>query len=320
LLSLSSLVVYDLLATPAVSKKGRVASKRQGLKLQDNKGTIEVRGLSKHKVCDTNEGLKLAATAKKNRQVTGTNLNGVSSRSHSVCQLELVPKNGKGGKNAMFWIVDLAGSERSKRTGVGAKSAQQREASGINTSLMKLWRCLKQLRSNQQNKAAALASNQPAPKAPLVPFRESKLTHLFMNHLSGSSAGRTVMIVNVNPQPDDYDETQHVLNSAAIAQSVKITNEEYIKKKEKSEVMATHDANGRSLKSIAEDATMKEKKGGERKKRPSGNISNAAMNNKMQQMANENAALRTALSSLKERLFNAETEIREEVAEEFEER
>jgi hypothetical protein len=44
------------------------------------------------------------------------------------------------------------------------------------------------------------------------------------------------------------------------------------------------------------------------------------MNNKMQQMANENAALRSALNSLKERLFNAETEIREEVAEEFEER
>jgi hypothetical protein len=73
--------VYDLLATsPAPSKKGRVAPRRQGLKLQDNKGTIEVRGLSKHKVRDTDEGLKLAATAKKNRQVTGTNLNGVSSR------------------------------------------------------------------------------------------------------------------------------------------------------------------------------------------------------------------------------------------------
>ena len=87
---------------------------------------------------------------------------------------------------------------------------------------MKLWRCLKQLRANQVAKSAALAAGQPVPKAPIVPYRESKLTHLFMNHLSGSSAGKTVMIVNVNPQPADYDETQHVLNSAAITMTVKI--------------------------------------------------------------------------------------------------
>lgn len=32
-----------------------------------------------------------------------------------------------------------------------------------------------------------------------VPFRESKITHLFMNHLSGAAVGRTVMLLNVNP-------------------------------------------------------------------------------------------------------------------------
>jgi formaldehyde-activating enzyme involved in methanogenesis len=34
----------------------------------------------------------------------------------------------------------------------------------------------------------------------VVPFRESKLTHLFMNHLAGAATGKTVMIVNINPQ------------------------------------------------------------------------------------------------------------------------
>ena len=73
--------------------------------------------------------MKLAALSKGRRQVSGTNLNGVSSRSHSVCQLELVrAEEGGKKKSAIFWIVDLAGSERSKRTGVGAKSSQQREA------------------------------------------------------------------------------------------------------------------------------------------------------------------------------------------------
>ena len=324
--------IYDLLSVaPAPTRKGRVAPKRPTLKLQDNKGTINVKGLTKHKVLDTVEGLKLAATAKGRRQITPTDLNGVSSRSHSVCQLELVHKKSgmRSKKSSIFWIVDLAGSERSKRTGVGAQSKQQKEASGINTSLMKLWRCLKQLRSNQQQKAAAVAANQPVPKVPIVPFRESKLTHLFMNHLGGSAAGRTVMIVNVNPQPADYDETQHVLNSAAIAQSVKITNEDYMKKLNSN--VATHAANGRSLKSIAESESKATTGGGRKrssntnrgrnnKNNNNNNNNNASMNSKIQQMANENDALRTALNSLKDRLFTAETEIREEVAEEFEER
>ncbi|GMI00284.1 hypothetical protein TrST_g3119 [Triparma strigata] len=311
--------VYDLLAEdPQPSRKGRVAPKRKALKLQDNHGTIIVKGLSKHKVTNTAEGLKLAALSKGRRQVSGTNLNGVSSRSHSVCQLELVrAEEGGKKKSAIFWIVDLAGSERSKRTGVGAKSSQQREASGINTSLMKLWRCLKQLRSNQMSKASAVAAGNTAPKAPIVPFRESKLTHLFMNHLAGSTAGKTVMIVNVNPQPADYDETQHVLNSATIAQSVKISNDEFVKK-EKANVQ-THDANGRNLKRIAEDEKAAKQQQNTRRPSDSRSMSNVAMNNKMHQMAAENTALREALNSLKERLTNAESEIREEVAEEFEE-
>ena len=37
-------------------------------------------------------------------------------------------------------------------------SKLQREASGINTSLMKLWRCLDQLRRNQQQAAATASS------------------------------------------------------------------------------------------------------------------------------------------------------------------
>lgn len=32
-----------------------------------------------------------------------------------------------------------------------------------------------------------------------MPFRECKITHLFMNHLTGVSVGKTVMILNVNP-------------------------------------------------------------------------------------------------------------------------
>jgi len=166
------------------------------------------------------------------------------------------------------------------------------------------------------SKATAIAAGDKAPKAPIVPFRESKLTHLFMNHLAGSTAGRTVMIVNVNPQPADYDETQHVLNSATIAQSVKVNNEEFVKKEK---VEQTHDKNGRSLKGIAEDEKAAKQMVNRRPSDTARGVSNVAMNSKMHQLTSENTALREALNSLKERLMNAESEIREEVAEEFEE-
>ena len=39
----------------------------------------------------------------------------------------------------------------------------------------------------------------------MVPYRDSKLTHLFKNYFEGD--GRVRMIVCVNPKADEYDET-----------------------------------------------------------------------------------------------------------------
>ena len=49
------------------------------------------------------------------------------------------------------------------------------------------------------------------------------MTHLFMNHLTGTCASRTLMIVNVNPAVADFDETQHVLAYATAARSGQIS-------------------------------------------------------------------------------------------------
>mgnify|MGYP002716557043 FL=1 len=64
----------------------------------------------------------------------------------------------------------------------------------INNSLMCLRTCLEILRENQQN-----GSNK------IVPYRDSKLTHLFKNYFDGD--GQVRMIVCVNPKVEDYDET-----------------------------------------------------------------------------------------------------------------
>ena len=74
----------------------------------------------------------------------------------------------------------------------------------------------------------------------MVPFRDSKLTHLFMGHLSGHSASRTRMIVNVNPSIEDFDETQHVLAYAIEARRVRIDQNEFTKKMQNNQPVGMH--------------------------------------------------------------------------------
>ena len=205
--------------------------------------------------------------AKKNRHTASNNINTESSRSHSICQLEITHSsavnNGSNGggkrtgemdadseyetdddssvcsrsssgsrdtassgrqrKSTIIWIVDLAGSERSKKT--RSHTRHQKEAALINASLMNLMRCLREMLNHQPKKRGATS------KGGVVPFRESKLTHMFMNHLTGPAASRTSMIVNVNPAADDYDETQHVLSYAATARNVTISAVDYNRKR-----------------------------------------------------------------------------------------
>jgi kinesin family protein 23 len=64
----------------------------------------------------------------------------------------------------------------------------------INNSLMTLRTCLEILRENQMYGANKM-----------VPYRDSKVTHLFKNYFDGE--GQVKMIVCVNPRVEDYDET-----------------------------------------------------------------------------------------------------------------
>uniref|UniRef100_A0A7S3PYE2 Kinesin motor domain-containing protein n=1 Tax=Chaetoceros debilis TaxID=122233 RepID=A0A7S3PYE2_9STRA len=274
--------VYDLLpkksSAPASKYVGAVGE--NPLKIRESgSGRVYVKGLAKHHVTSLSQGLDLAHDAKMKRHTSSNNINSDSSRSHSICQFEVVAfqsdRVAKGRDSASvasqesgyatdddstisdssnsvtFWVVDLAGSERSKRTGQYVGSARQKEARLINSSLMKLMRCF-----------AALKDNQASAKASCVPFRESKLTHLFMGHLTGSSSFRTSMVVNINPSVADFDETQHVLSYATIAKSIQIDQAEYSKKSEAIQLIGvkhihTHNANGRPLKKRAKSPPRK---------------------------------------------------------------
>lgn len=120
-----------------------------------------------------------------------------------------------------FSFCDLAGSERLKKTlNIGDRL---KEAQNINTSLLVLGRCLKSIHEGQLTRMKTDA---------IGPFRESKLTRLFQRALSGKE--HFALIVNVNPLPNLYAETQNVLNFAAIAKKIIIEKKKQIQKKLKS--------------------------------------------------------------------------------------
>jgi hypothetical protein len=238
--------IYDLVPKKSASKN---VGPPPALKVREGKGQTIVRGLAKHKVRDVSHGIDLTAVANNRRHTSSNNLNAGSSRSHCVCQMQIVPCSSYAAqavskqsdddssiasmsgystdeeaaflskkKISTIWIVDLAGSERSKRTGMG--SARQKEASQINKSLMTLMRCLTVMRESGRQSSSSI-----------VPFRESKLTHVFMSHLTGPCASRTSMIVNVNPAVADFDETQHVLAYASKAKMIKMDAEQLTSKR-----------------------------------------------------------------------------------------
>merc|ERR1719498_1974903 len=131
----------------------------------------------------------LMAKAAKLRAVGGTEMNAVSSRSHSIFALYLTGSNPELGSelHGALHLVDLAGSERLDKS--GAVGDRLRETQNINKSL-----------SSLADVFTAKAENRFH-----VPFRNSKLTHLMEPCLSGQ--GKTLMFVNVGPEADNSHET-----------------------------------------------------------------------------------------------------------------
>lgn len=61
----------------------------------------------------------------------------------------------------------------------------------------------------------------------MVPFRDSRLTHLFRNYFEGE--GKVKMIVCVNPRMADFDENVNVMKFSELTQEVKIDRPQAIK-------------------------------------------------------------------------------------------
>jgi kinesin family protein C1 len=144
------------------------------------------------------------ARAAKKRAVAVTNMNAQSSRSHSVFTLHVKGRHeGKGIiVSGSLNLCDLAGSERLSRS--GAEGDRKKETQAINKSLS----CLADVFS-------ALAK-----KAPHIPFRNSKLTHLLQKCFKGD--GKTLMLVSLSPTMASAQESMCSLRFAAQVSQVEL--------------------------------------------------------------------------------------------------
>ena len=174
--------IFDLLSTDRTECKLQRAASRD---------SVFVTGLKELSISNAVEAEAVLSTASKSRTTGKTGSNNSSSRSHTVFTLKL-HRPGQKQVWARLSIVDLAGAERAKNT--NNQGDRLAESFKINTSLMHLGRCLEILRENQKSK-------RPQP----VPYRDSKITRLFQDSLSGW--GHTVMIANTSAVSKDYDET-----------------------------------------------------------------------------------------------------------------
>ncbi|KAF7649825.1 hypothetical protein LDENG_00135440 [Lucifuga dentata] len=207
--------------------------KRAVLRLsQDVRGNSFIKDLHWVQVSSSDEAYKLMKVGRKNQSFSSTQLNHLSSRSHSIFSIRILRVEDSGGVPRVLGIselalCDLAGSERCSRTlNTGGRL---KEAGNINSSLLTLGNSLLTLGKCIN----AMRLNQNAKFQHHIPFRESKLTHFLQFFFCG--AGRVSMVVNINQNPSSFDETLNVLKFSALAQKVVVLNSRPVVAKEDSQ-------------------------------------------------------------------------------------
>lgn len=106
-------------------------------------------------------------------------------------------------------LIDLAGSERASKT--NNWGIWMIEGANINRSLLSLGNCIN-----------ALVDGMKTGKKNHIPYWDSKLTRLLKDSLGGNCW--TVMIANISPSHESYEDTHNTLKYANRAKNIKTSN------------------------------------------------------------------------------------------------
>ncbi|CAL8245248.1 unnamed protein product [Lota lota] len=192
----------------------------------DGSGQLYVPGLTQITVQCPEDINRVFDLGHMNRATACTNLNEHSSRSHALLVITVAGFNSATGNRTQgkLNLVDLAGSERIAKS--GAEGSRLREAQCINKSLSALGDVINALRCRHSH----------------VPFRNSRLTYLLQDSLSGDS--KTLMMVQVSPLVSNMSESVCSLKFAQRVRSVELGSASSFKRVENSSTSSspTHDS------------------------------------------------------------------------------
>ncbi|XP_077234004.1 P-loop containing nucleoside triphosphate hydrolases superfamily protein [Tasmannia lanceolata] len=192
-------VIYDLLEKSSGHLELR----------EDPEQGIIVAGLRCIKVHSADRILELLNLGNSRRKTESTEANATSSRSHAVLGITVKRKQRSKYRSQVLCgklaLVDLAGSERASETNSGGQKL--RDGANINRSLLALANCINALGKNQKKGLA------------YVPYRNSKLTRILKDGLSGNS--QTVMVATISPADNQYHHTVNTLKYADRAKEIK---------------------------------------------------------------------------------------------------
>ncbi|XXG49009.1 hypothetical protein AAC387_Pa02g3307 [Persea americana] len=192
-------VIYDLLEKSTGHLELR----------EDPDQGITVAGLRCIKVHSADKILELLNLGNSRRKTESTESNVTSSRSHAVLEITVKRRRKNQYRSQILRgklaLVDLAGSERASETNSGGQKL--RDGANINRSLLALANCINAL-GKQQKKGLAY-----------VPYRNSKLTRILKDGLSGNS--QTIMVATISPADNQYHHTVNTLKYADRAKEIR---------------------------------------------------------------------------------------------------
>ncbi|XP_066881855.1 kinesin-like protein KIF14 [Kogia breviceps] len=200
--------IHDLLVC-----KGENGQRKQTLRVREHPASGPyVEGLSTNVVSSYSDIQIWLELGNKRKATAATGMNDKSSRSHSVFTLVMTQTKTEFVEGeeldhrirSRINLVDLAGSERCSETQTSGE--RLKEGVSINKSLLTL------------GKVISALSEQASGRRTFIPYRESVLTWLLKESLSGNS--KTSMIATVSPAASSVEETLSTLRYATQARMI----------------------------------------------------------------------------------------------------